>query len=403
MKKNILAILLFLVFCQNSYTLSSTRQNSVNPHYQSYQQNWQHYLTINAIPLMINDYNSTIQKIDISDFNKYKVYLIGENHATQKNTDVELFWIKLLNNTQQVNYIFYEFGYADAQLVNLYLKSGNEIYINKIVENLASSFADSEDVLILFREVYKYNKTLTEEQQLKFVGIDIQHQYQTALYYLNILLPKDPPPKLIEKQIKRLKSYNQTPYSDQELQSLALSIKKHRTEYSQYLGQNMTNFEVTIANILQGLRYYQLYDNNKEYESARVREQYLIKNFITIYNTLSYAYKSIGIFGSYHTFLHNGNMASHLNQNYQPLRGKIATFTLVYYNSYYRDRNNITIRRIPDTKFSQMMNTTTNADITFYKLDKNDSIFVKDGSVKAQQYLILVKNSLAYRKHNKRK
>lgn len=403
MKKIILAILLFLVFWQNSYTSSPVKQKYVTTDYQSYQKNWQRYLTINAIPLMMNDYNYSIQKIDISDFNKYKVYLIGENHATQKNTDVELFWIKLLNNTQKVNYIFYEFGYADAQLVNLYLKSGNEIYINKIFENLASSFADSEDVLIFFREIYKYNKTVASEQQLKFIGIDIQHQNQTALYYLNILLPDNQPPELIAKSIERLKRYNKTPYSNQELKSLALSIKKHRAEYSQYLGNNMTNFELTITNILQGLTYYQLYDNNNEYKSAKIREQYLINNFITLYNTLSSSYKSLGIFGSYHTFLHNGNMASYLNQNYQPLRGKIATFTLVYYNSYYRDKNNITIRRIPDTKFSQMMNTTSNADITFYKLDKNDSVFVKDGSVKAQQYLILVKNSLAYRKHKNRK
>lgn len=403
MRKIILAILLMLVFCQNAYTLPSVKENNAYSDYQSYQKRWQRYLAINAVPIIINDYNNAIQKIDISDFNKYKAYLIGENHATQKNTDVELFWLKLLNKTQKVNYIFYEFGYADAQLVNLYLKSGNEFYINKIFENLASSFADSDDVLVFFREVYKYNKTLPDEQQLRFVGVDVQHQFQTALYYLNVLLPDNLPPISIKKQIERLKRYNKTPYNNQEIKELALSIKKNRSEYNNYLGQNMANFELTVANIMQGLTYYQLYDNNKEYMSAKIREQYLIDNFIHICNTLPPSHKILGIFGSYHTFLHNGNMASYLNRNYYPLRGKIATFTLVYYNSYYRDKDNISVRRIPDTKFSQMMNTTSNADLTFYKLDKIDSIFVKDGSVKAQQYLILVKNSLAYRKHKNRK
>lgn len=343
--------------------------------------------------------------LDNQDLEKYNIYMAGEHHATSKTFDLEFYLIKYFNQNQGVRYILTESGYADAQLFNKYLETGDETILDMVMNNLEGTFAYSKETRKLYEKLYEYNKTLNNDKKIIFIGIDLQHQVETGIDYLLTLFDENLEiPEVIKRDFEYLKLLKTKKYYDfNEFKLMVESIINNSDIYKQYIGGNYKHLKNGANNILQLLEC-NLYDGE---EWDLLREEKLIENFINQYNEIGEE-KCFGMFGNLHTILNykldqgeKYNLAGYLNEIYAKTKTKVASMTIMYYNSFYMDKYTGEHRNIAQSTINEMLANSFDGNFGFLSLNKNKSIFVEDGSIDSQQYILVIKNSDAVKRYEK--
>ncbi len=330
-------------------------------------------------------------------FEAYSIYLIGESHAIAYNLDAQLYLVKYFNRTQNIRYVFIETGFCDAQLANLYLETGNTLYIDKILSGLAGTFSYNQDTYDFYKGVYEYNQTLPKDEQIKFAGVDIQHQADTGCYYLYTLLPDTKAPAEIAEVIATFEPLeNNNKYPVVKLDTLLKSFADNEQAFKSYLGESFDNFKKAVESIEQGLECYE----SKQFNT--LREDYLIENFKARYEAYGVE-KAMGIFGSFHTALtYEGEdpeytLAQYLNREWETGKGKIAVLTTQYIHSFYRDSQSGKSKEASSEAGAAVVRASEKAsgNIMLYRLDREGSPFVENGEAQKNQYLLVIKDSPA--------
>ena len=139
--------------------------------------------------------------LDSLDTN-YRLYFSGENHAFQiSNLKLELKLLKYFHQKHNVNTLLLEFGEATGWMANQYLITGDKKLEESIKRHYSKGFFE------YFKEVKEYNDSLSEENKIRIVGIDLQRSFSIGFEMLNYLLPSDSvlPSDSILQQIELIK------------------------------------------------------------------------------------------------------------------------------------------------------------------------------------------------------
>lgn len=210
----------------------------------------------------------------------HRIYLYGETHGIQliMQKEIEL-WEDYYTN-QNFRHLFMEIGYCDAQLLNLWMESGDEDFLNVISENIASTVNNGEERAKLNK--WFYNEIKSRCPETIFHGTDIQHQWKTAEWYQ-----------------KYLENLNQ---------------------------QDSQEYKMAAKSIEACEQYY--YDIDKT--DDKFREEYMIERFKQEFDELSSLTKIMGIYGAQHTRFDGkslnsdiSNMATQLREYYYNREGNI--------------------------------------------------------------------------------
>jgi hypothetical protein len=342
-------------------------------------------------------------RLEKEQFDPYSIYLIGEHHGIKATYDVELALVKYFNQTQGVRHIFWESGYCTAELINLYLKTGNTIYIEEILKQLKGTFSYSQNYYNFLQEIYRYNLTLPENKRMEFVGVDVEHQRRTGMYYLCQLLRAAPVPFEIAESVKYIQTSKA--YSDEFINEVFWSIHANFMEfkgaYQSYLGDNFDSFSQAIESIAQG----RIYRSTNDAHAQAKRENFLRENFFAAIEARNPS-KCLGFFGGLHTtldmeewalwaeeiFQHkfNGcNMAGGLDAGLLE-KGRIANIELCYHNCSFLNKAGQSEKELHEkSACGKILAAKAQKDIEFFKLE-NEGLLPK-----GRQFIIVIKNSLA--------
>lgn len=195
-----------------------------------------------------------------------EIYLYGEQHGDKGILDKELEIWKDYYNNQNMRHMFVELPYYTTEYLNIWMKSDNDIILDKI-------YNDWENTAIHKTEVKEFYKRIKEIcPNTIFHGTDVGHQYySTGKDYIEYL-------------------------------------KKHGLESSE-------KYERTLRVINQGKKYYETSD-------SAYRENMMVKNFIFEFDKLKDE-SIMGIYGNAHIGLDNNDvsdtvpsMANQLNKYY---------------------------------------------------------------------------------------
>lgn len=355
------------------------------------------YLNNQVTPFSVND-KAEKGLFANSGLDQYNLYLVGEHHATAKNFDLELYLIKYLHETQGVRYILTETGYSDAQLFNRYLQTGDTKILDGLIQNLKGTFGFSKENRALYEKLYTYNKTLKTEEKLEFIGVDIQHQIDTGMdYLLSLIKDTQDLPEVIKKDKETMIAVKESDtYEVAKFKDVVKSISDHQELYQQYTGDSYQQLKNGADNILQTLQC-----KEKTGQTDMVmREKFMKQNFIYQYEQLNQA-KCFGMFGGFHTVLDGktedgeDNLFGYLDKRVKATKGKIASISVVYHDSSYMERDTGNADSIANTTMSGVLAEIAKSDYALFRLNGEGSPFIKDGSAKDQQYLILIQNSPA--------
>lgn len=116
-----------------------------------------------------------------SNLNRKSIYLLGEFHHRAYNPNIEYTVLKSLNKRNVFpDFILQENGYSYSYIVNRYLLTGDEKYVDFLA-------LFPKDVYY-YKEIFKYNSQLKEKQKFLFFGIDYEKYPAQTLYAIKDLL-----------------------------------------------------------------------------------------------------------------------------------------------------------------------------------------------------------------------
>lgn len=355
-------------------------------------------LNKNSITLDFNKNKDEIINLFKDDIENNDIFLVGEIHSTSKSVKLNIDFLKFFVENADVKYILFEGGYTMGQLLNEFLISGDFKILDFIMSSLYGSLAYTQEQYDFFVELYEFNKTLPENKKLMFVGIDIEHQPNIALRYINSLLPNTKLPEDIKEYFELL---NKTTVNNFLINTkkIAMGIKENENSFKEYLGDNFFDFSFSINNM------------SVSRPGLSQREPYLKSNFTTLYERLPKG-KYFGQFGEMHVSK-SGNMsksdpvslANFLNNEYDETKNKVISISLALNNSYVLNQNYVVegpINNLPASFFPQDGLTKLvklnykNSPFSKYKL------LVKEApTTEYYEYLLLISDSPACTKYYK--
>lgn len=355
-------------------------------------------LNKNSITLDFNKNKDEIINLFKDDIENNDIFLVGEIHSTSKSVKLNIDFLKFFVENADVRYILFEGGYTMGQLLNEFLISGDFKILDFIMSSLYGSLAYTQEQYDFFVELYEFNKKLPENKKLMFVGIDIEHQPNIALRYINSLLPNTKLPEDIKEYFELL---NKTTVNNFLINTkkIAMGIKENENSFKEYLGDNFFDFSFSINNM------------SVSRPGLSQREPYLKSNFTTLYERLPKG-KYFGQFGEMHVSK-SGNMsksdpvslANFLNNEYDETKNKVISISLALNNSYVLNQNYVVegpINNLPASFFPQDGLTKLvklnykNSPFSKYKL------LVKEApTTEYYEYLLLISDSPACTKYYK--
>lgn len=289
------------------------------------------------------------------DIEKSDVILTGEQHNMGVIYDLQIKFMKYLNQKYGVRYYLCEQPYSHTQLLNKYLTSGDEKYLNKFIE-WSAGMSKCQERYKSLQDIYKYNSNLPDDKKIRFVGLDVEPGANVNPY-LEGLVPDNDAPDDIKNMIKEFKvavNFTDINQADEFYYKLDEDIKSHEKEYKNYLGDNFFDFQLIVHNKTNLKKVMELSEKKDNFELINLRNDMMYSEFKEIYNHFPKG-KYYGEFGSEHIFLNinkdilerfeAGNsvattLAKQMNSdNSSPVKGKVLCINYMFKTTDYRAKD----------------------------------------------------------------
>lgn len=279
---------------------------------------------------------------------KNRLILVGEFHYEVGNLSAKLSFIKLLHkNKIYPKYILEEHGQSYAYLLNKYLKSGNEYFLETI-----EYYQESKE---LFRNLRNYYLLLPDSNRFNYVGVDIE-----KYYYITVTAIKD----IFKDKNNYLNTFSFSPQAISLIDEIVIMNnpidypRRYLKQILNRVSKLVTSEDSVETRKLCGDAYLDLYKIITSYKLAKKRRHMFLKNeskkfkikrdrFMAdnIYKTTiaDTTGVSLGFFGMYHVMLNHERVnnsgviipfASMLNSEKQyPLLNNKITSSFIFYTS----------------------------------------------------------------------
>ncbi|WP_350343972.1 hypothetical protein PRVXT_000337 [Proteinivorax tanatarense] len=200
----------------------------------------------------LNDFSAFNLLYD--DLEENTIFLTGEHHGVADNSVLDLKFLNYLVKEAGVKYYLAETSFSNAQLINRYLKTGDESFLDELFESQVGTFAGNENEFNKWKELYKLNKTLPKEDRIKVVGVDIEHQFENGVRYMYSLIDKENVPSEIESEINELIDIYESERYDywsvhRTISNIRESLNSKKDIYEEFLGEELFEFKLVNENI----------------------------------------------------------------------------------------------------------------------------------------------------------
>jgi hypothetical protein len=144
------------------------------------------YLNENTINLEAE--NPRWDKLFDSTFYHNQVFLLGERHGIAYSYDALWTVFKHLKERTNFKYYLLEAPLYWEIYLNQYIETGNEKYLKKVFQEAKGTFYANQNFYEFYQKLYAYNHKLSAQDKIKFVSIDVEHQYKNShAMLLNII------------------------------------------------------------------------------------------------------------------------------------------------------------------------------------------------------------------------
>jgi hypothetical protein len=252
----------------------------------------QEYLKENAI--VWNNGFTNPEKLFDKELLKNQLFLIGEGHGAQYNTELEFDMVRYIQKETGLRFILLELGFLDQIYLNRYLTTGNEQVLDSFFHFHPNTFYFNKQLFHFFQQLYSYNQSLPEKDKIQIITVDLDFAYRDALLFLK----REAFASLPEEQKKLFTDMD--PVNDtaklliSKFNDAYSFFNKNSSNYKKWLGKNYEDVKHLLDNIQQRLQIATSKRND-------LRDSVMYQNFL--YAKQRYGIKQqkvIGIMGSFH-------------------------------------------------------------------------------------------------------
>lgn len=272
----------------------------------------------------------------LGDLGCYQLILTGEMHAIVQNFDVQLMLIRYLNRHWDLRYIVAELGLGASIYLNRYLETGDNALLDDIMNQLSGTASYTVEQRVFYQKLYEYNVGLPDEQKLRVIGLDVDHQGALWLSGLALLLPDTPPEDEVAARLYELIGRLAQEGDYLAAHMLLASEKSVAPDLiDQVFGKQCELARQVIKNFDAALHFYNVLEGDVEWA---LRDEVMEQNFLYVRERLPFEH-FYGQFGSAHVAQHDyvpGEFkdglpfAARLNADGSPMQGKVCSIPLVY-------------------------------------------------------------------------
>lgn len=271
----------------------------------------------------LKKYSTNLNLDDVNDFSGLElineelkdkeIIFTNEEHGAKENSFLNWKFLMYLVKNHGVNYLIIENSYADSQMLNEYLSTGDEKFLQDFFQVWSSKTATKE-AFEMYKQLYQYNKDVPEEKKVKVIGIDLDYNRLGDIDYLKKLLSNvqtlpeefgylnESLNKLEETSVNLMngKSEKENFAAIVEVTtSIEKDIEKNKELYEEAFKDKFFDFSHIIKNIKDTTIIPKPHLDLVDYYNKRDKVMY--ENFKKIYNHLPKG-KYYGQFGKQHVF-----------------------------------------------------------------------------------------------------
>ena len=276
---------------------------------------------------------------DLIEPDSNQVLVLAEHwHNIQTVPQATLKVLRYLHATANVRILAIEQGASVAYMINDYLETGDTTMLRFIARN---TMFWSKENWKFFEDLYAFNQTLPEEEQVFVQSIDIEYKMESAIFIINQLIGDEPIPEELLSTLGVFKEiFEETKnhraqfeglsvmyYYDRELvERLVLKtideMERKSEAYMQFFGDYFIEFATMILEMDDGLTFDYTNPNN----NYKFRDRLIYKKTISLVED----YPEMGVLcviGMRHAT--KGSSIYKLdNLSFSPLYGKVATIRI---------------------------------------------------------------------------
>lgn len=188
-----------------------------------------------------------------ADIKDKEIFLTGELHGVKANEELHMKFLKYFKDRTDFRYYLSESSYSFCHFINRYLETGDTKILEELYKSAKGTFAWTKEGYNFWKLLRKYNNSLSDDRKIRIIGVDIEHQVDTAYKYLLDVLPSNEPPKEISEKINGLRGALNDIEDDVVLcraQELLKDMEEKESLYRKYLGDDFIGFKLVNLNIL---------------------------------------------------------------------------------------------------------------------------------------------------------
>lgn len=243
------------------------------------------YLNNNYSQINLNNEDYSDLAILDKDLENKEIFLTGEVHGIKINADLHMKFLKYFKEKTDFKYYLSEVSYSNAYFLNKYLETGDKQILEDIFEVLKGSYSWNKDNFQFWIDLYNYNNTLTDDERIQIIGIDIELQPTTSYRYLVDIIPDEEPPLEIKRTINRIiTTFDRLMISESgsnygNTKELKKDMLEKEEIYRSYLGENYYGFKTVVNNLIN----YEIAFKNKrnQVDWNNLRDKMVYDNFTT--------------------------------------------------------------------------------------------------------------------------
>lgn len=327
-------------------------------------------------------------KVLDNDLKDKEIIFTAEFHGMKANMELELKFLKYLKEKTNFKYYLCELSYAQGLKLNEFLETGDTAILDELFSQYKGTFTYTKDSYNRWIELYEYNKNFDDDNKIKVIGVDVEHQILYAAKVLKELLPSNEPPKEIKDSINSLKYYVG---SEDSIKSIHEDLLARESLYKDYFGENYFNIELIVRNIKN---VYYVKEKDSLFNARRDAVMY--ENFMDIYNTIEDGI-FYGQWGHNHTYQSEESglkwFATYLNE--AKFKDKILTIAYTYDNCKFMNKTGNGGYNIKDFDTFSGYTLENGDEQTAILFDIKDSSSVFHENAKYYQYILIISDSEA--------
>ncbi len=308
------------------------------------------YVQKNADELNLQNYE------DYSDLNFLKEYIkdkkvvfTNEVHGANENADVQYKFASYLIDNWDCRYLLLEMGYAEGEIINKYIQTGDEELL-KNFSNIWQSKFNNVSYIEYLKKLHAKNKGLPQDKKIIIKGVDSIENSEATGMYIDLLIEDNP--ELGKEQITALNSFKKQiteciisdvhGWGGEEniknilsaVKEISDTINENNKSYKEALGGNLFSISFILNNIKNSQDFNfitaaNVYSDKEWYET---RDKYTYENFKKLdeYFKMDKCYMHYGVQHAYQKEINGVKfLAAYLGED-DKLKDKVYSINTIY-------------------------------------------------------------------------